>query len=62
MCYHLIMNFQIKECLQSDGSSPFGEWFAALDLAAAAKVSVAVARIEQGKKNESKGKRNGIDT
>ena len=48
MCYHLIMNFQIKECLQSDGSSPFGEWFAALDLAAAAKVSVAVARIEQG--------------
>ena len=56
------MNFQIKELLQPDGRSPFGAWFAALDVTAAAKVSVAVARIEQGKKNESKGKRNGIDT
>ena len=42
------MNYQIKELLQPDGRSPFGAWFAALDVTAAAKVSVAVARIEQG--------------
>ncbi len=49
------VNFQIKELLQPDVRSPFGAWFVALDVAAA-KVSVAVARIEQRKQNESKGK------
>lgn len=42
------VSYQIKELLRLDGTSPFGAWFAALDVAAAAKVSVAVARIEQG--------------
>ena len=38
----------VREYLDASGRSPFGEWFADLDAAAAAKVTVAVARIEQG--------------
>ena len=32
----------------ADGSSPFAEWFAELDAVARAKVTTALARIEQG--------------
>lgn len=42
------MLFQVKELLLPDGSSPFADWFASLDAMAAAKVSVAMARMEQG--------------
>ena len=42
------MTFSIKELRLDDGSSPFGEWFSGLDGVAAAKVRVAVARMEQG--------------
>jgi putative addiction module killer protein len=42
------MTFLIKELLVNDGASPFGEWFSGLDGVAAAKVQVAVARMEQG--------------
>lgn len=42
------MDYQVKEILLPDGSSPFAKWFATLDVMAAAKVSVAVARMEQG--------------
>lgn len=42
------MNYQIKELLLFDGSSPYAKWFATLDGIAAAKVSVAAARMEQG--------------
>src|SRR6266478_5804387 len=38
----------VREYLDATGRSPFGEWFADLDAPAAAKVTVAVARIEQG--------------
>ena len=41
------MAFSIKELRLDDGSSPFGEWFFGLDGVAAAKVRVAVARMEQ---------------
>ncbi|MGC8476767.1 MAG: type II toxin-antitoxin system RelE/ParE family toxin [Acetobacteraceae bacterium] len=34
--------------LRSDGESPFEQWFSDLDSAAAAKVSVALIRLEQG--------------
>jgi putative addiction module killer protein len=40
-----------------DGNSPFEHWFTGLDAAAAAKVSVALARLEQG--NISNAKRVG---
>jgi len=42
------MTFQIKELLLDDGESPFGGWFSELEPVAAAKVRVAVTRMEQG--------------
>ena len=38
----------VREYLNAAGRSPFGTWFAALEAQAAAKVTIAVARIEQG--------------
>jgi len=42
------MSYQIKELLLNDGASPFAEWFGSLEAVAAAKVRVAVSRMEQG--------------
>ena len=42
------MSYQIKELLLHDGGSPFAEWFGSLEAVAAAKVRVAVSRLEQG--------------
>ena len=39
---------ELRYYLASDGGSPFEEWFTDLDAAAAAKVAVALARLEQG--------------
>lgn len=38
----------VKEYIREDGSSPFRRWFDSLDYQAAAKVSVALARMETG--------------
>ena len=43
----------------SDGKSPFELWFAELETAAAAKISVALARLEQGNLSNAKGVRGG---
>ena len=42
------MSYQIRELLSAEGDSPFARWFASLEATAAAKVRVAVARMEQG--------------
>ena len=42
------MSYQVKELLLPDGKSPYADWFATLDAMAAAKIRVAVARMEQG--------------
>ncbi len=42
------MTFQVDELLLPDGSSPFANWFKSLDPVAAAKVTIAIARLEQG--------------
>lgn len=42
------MSYQVKELLLDDGDSPFAEWFGSLEAVAAAKVRVAVSRMEQG--------------
>ena len=42
------MSYQVKELLLPDGSRPYAAWFSTLDPMAAAKVSVAAARMEQG--------------
>ena len=39
---------KIKEYVRGDGSIPFSKWFGRLDAQAAAKVAVALARLEQG--------------
>jgi putative addiction module killer protein len=38
----------IREYIRTDGTSPFSKWFNRLDSQAAAKVTVAIARLEQG--------------
>ncbi len=48
MCYHKGESFQVKELLLADGGSPFAQWFNVLEAFAAAKVRVAIARMEQG--------------
>jgi len=42
------VNYRVVELLLEDGSSPYADWFATLDPVAAAKVTVAKGRIEQG--------------
>lgn len=44
----------------SDGGSPFEEWFASLNAQAAAKVAVALARLEQGNLSNAKGVGEGV--
>ena len=39
---------ELRYYLAGDGESPFAEWFSGLDVAAGAKVSVALARLEGG--------------
>jgi putative addiction module killer protein len=38
----------IQEYIKEDGSSPYGEWFNSLDPVAAAKMTVAISRLELG--------------
>lgn len=42
------------------GRNPFGRWFEALDAPAAAKVTAAIARIEQGDLSNMKSVREGV--
>lgn len=46
---------ELRYFLGSGDESPFEDWFADLDAAAAAKVSVAMARLEQGNLSNVKG-------
>lgn len=38
----------VQEYVRVDGSMPFSKWFNRLDAQAAAKITVAIARLEQG--------------
>ncbi len=42
------MNYRVEELLLDDGTSPYADWFATLGPAEAAKVTVAILRMEQG--------------
>ena len=42
------MSYQLRELVLPDGSSPYADWFSKLDSLAAAKLTVAAARMEQG--------------
>ncbi len=45
----------VREYLDEDGTSPFAQWFAALDAVAAAKVTVVLARLAHGNLSNVKG-------
>jgi hypothetical protein len=42
------MTYHVVELLQEDGTSPYAEWFRSLDPLAAAKITVAKLRLQQG--------------
>ncbi len=48
MGYYFGVSYRVEELLLEDGSSPYAGWFANLDPVAAAKVTVAKLRMEQG--------------
>lgn len=50
----------LEEYLDGSGISPFGDWFDGLDAINAAKVTVALARIERGAVSNVKGVGDGI--
>lgn len=50
----------VREYLDEDGFSPFADWFASLDAVAAAKITVVLARIEQGNLSNVKGVGEGV--
>lgn len=51
---------RVIEYLGDNGTSPFGNWFADLNATAAAKVAVALARIEQGNLSNAKSVGKGV--
>ena len=52
--------FEITEYVDSPGNSPFGRWFRRLDSLAAAKVTIALYRMEQGNLSNAKGVGSGV--
>jgi putative addiction module killer protein len=51
---------EIRYYLASDGRSQFEGWFSSLDATARAKVTVAIARLEQGNLSNVKGVGEGV--
>jgi putative addiction module killer protein len=51
---------ELRYYVAGDGRAPFEDWFAVLDATAAAKVSVAVARLEQGNLSSAKTVGSGV--
>ena len=51
---------EVRYYLRDDGRSPFEAWFADLDGQAAAKVAVALARLEQGNLSNVKSVGSGV--
>jgi putative addiction module killer protein len=50
----------VLEYLDRTGSSPFADWFRSLDATAAAKITTAVRRLEQGNFSSVKGVGGGV--
>ena len=48
------MLIEVREYVDDGGTSPFGRWFAGLNTPAAAKITVAIARIERGNLSNAK--------
>ncbi len=52
---YLLEMMEIREYTNPDGRSPFADWFNDLDAQAAAKVTTALVRMEQGNFSNAKG-------
>ena len=52
--------FDVREYLDHEGNSPFAVWFDGLNAPAAAKVTMAVTRLEQGNFSNVKGVGSGV--
>lgn len=50
----------VREYLAADGSSPYRKWFDSLNAQAAAKVAIAITRLEQGNLSNAKGVGGGL--
>jgi hypothetical protein len=50
----------VREYLDEDGTSPFADWFTGLDAVVAAKITVVLARIDQGNLSNVKGVGQGV--
>ena len=50
----------VRESLDEDGTSPFADWFTGLDAVVAAKITVVLARIDQGNLSNVKGVGQGV--
>ena len=50
-----LQRFEVQEYLDRGGRSPFAAWFDGLNREAAAKVSAALVRIQQGNRSAVKG-------
>jgi len=46
---------EVREYIAADGSSPYGKWFDSLNAPAAAKVAIAVTRMQHGNFSNAKG-------
>jgi len=51
---------ELRYFIDGEGSCPFEDWFVRLDAAAAAKVTTALARVEQGNLSNVKGVGGGV--
>jgi putative addiction module killer protein len=51
---------RVREYFDTNGRNPFAEWFDALHAPAAAKVAIALARMEQGNFSNVKGVGGGV--
>ncbi|HME27539.1 MAG TPA: type II toxin-antitoxin system RelE/ParE family toxin [Acetobacteraceae bacterium] len=54
------MVLELRYYLGADGKSPFETWFSGLNAVAAARVSVALARLEQANLSNAKGVGEGV--
>lgn len=52
---------RVREFIDHRGRSPFAQWFDALDDQAAAKVTVALLRMEQGNLSNAKSVGGGVE-
>ena len=63
MCYYISVPgevLQVREYIDASGQSPFARWFTGLNSTAAAKVTIALYRLEQGNFSNVKGVGEGV--